>query len=208
MPSAEITRRRALIALGTVGVGSAAAGAGTYSAFSDSGTDSGSFSAGTLNLGVGDTQSLSFTTSDIKPGDSGSGYVDLVPSGSIDGNLTIEVMNISVSVGNTDGMNLDEHLDLEIWLDEGSSDDGSFDSTSDIGLQQGGTIGSGTSSNPIKDYNATTWTEAIAPMTNTWTFHVSWSFADDSSNINDAQGDSVTIDFEFRLEQAGGGTQY
>ena len=202
MSSVEITRRRALVALATVGVGSAAAGAGTYSAFSDSGTDSGSFTAGTLNLTVGGSQTLSFSAGNIKPGDSGSSFVDLSPSGTLTGDLDVEVTGVTLTNdGGETSDNLDQHLDLQIWLDQGGTDDGTIDS-GDIGLLSDGTTGSGSASfAKVANYDATSWTDAITGMSNDWTFHVDWQFPDDGTNINNAQGDSVTVDFKFTLNQ-------
>jgi len=202
MSSVELTRRRTLVALATVGVGSAAAGAGTYSAFSDSGTDSGSFTAGTLNLSVGSSQTLSFSAGNIKPGDSGSSFVDLSTSGTLTGDLTVEVTGVTLTndAGETSD-NLDQHLDLQVWLDQGGTDDGTVDS-GDIGLLSDGTTGSGSASfSKVANYDATSWTDAITGMSNDWTFHVDWQFPDDGTNINNAQGDSVTVDFKFTLNQ-------
>lgn len=198
-----LTRRRVLTALGTIGAGGAAAGAGTFAAFSDSATTSGSFSAGTLNLTVGDSQSLSFSASNIKPGDTGGTFVDIVPGGTLTGDLTVEVTSVSLDTNNgSEGSdNLDEHLDLKIWLDQGSTDDGTVD-TGDIGLLSDGTTGSGSASfSKVSSYGSTSWSNAITGMSSEWTMHVDWQFLDDGSNINNAQGDSVSVDFKITLNQ-------
>jgi predicted ribosomally synthesized peptide with SipW-like signal peptide len=92
----ELTRRRVLGALGTIGVTSAVAGAGTMAAFSDEeqSTDN-SIGAGTLNLTTGsssDGSSFNISVSNLAPGQEAEvGYLDLKNSGSIDGYLDYEI---------------------------------------------------------------------------------------------------------------------
>ncbi|MEF8801098.1 MAG: TasA family protein [Halolamina sp.] len=92
----ELNRRRVLAGLGTIGVASAGAGAGTMALFSDSeqSTDN-SISAGTLDLTTkasSDGGSFDISVSGLAPGESQEvGYLDLKNSGSIDGFLDYEI---------------------------------------------------------------------------------------------------------------------
>jgi len=90
----ELTRRRALGALLTIGAGSAAAGAGTFALFSDTEESSNNtIQAGTLDLTTGESSSLSFDMTNLAPGTSvvSSESVTLVSDGSLDGSLDIDV---------------------------------------------------------------------------------------------------------------------
>ena len=201
-PTIELTRRRALAGLATIGVGSAAAGAGTFAAFSDSeSTGKDSFSAGTLDLTVGDSNSLTFSASDITPTASGGSFASLSISGTVtEGSLTPEVKSVtSTGTGDDSEANLRHHLEFEIWLDEGGSDDGTYDDA-DIALPANSAAGSG--KNPayatVNEYKDTTWENAIESMSSDWTFRVNWKLPD-NENINDVQGDSLEVEFGFTL---------
>ena len=186
-------------ALLAIAVASAALGAGTFALFSDTETESGDLDAGTLQLDAGHAQNLSFTATDIKPTDSDSSYTDLSPSGSVTGDLNVSVQSLSTVAGEDDTADLQNHLEFKIWLDENATDDGSYDSTQDIGLQSGGSTGS-PSFATVSSYEGNKWTDVITGMNNDWSLHVEWQFPS-SSTDNEAQGDEVTTTFEFVLEQ-------
>jgi predicted ribosomally synthesized peptide with SipW-like signal peptide len=99
--SVELTRRRALAGLATIGAASATAGAGTMALFSDSETSSGNtVQAGTLDLTGGiASQSFSIGSSGtgVKPGDQGTVRFGLENSGSINGSLDVGIRNVSVT---------------------------------------------------------------------------------------------------------------
>ena len=198
----RITRRRGLAALATIGLGGAAAGAGTYAAFFDEENETGSKQAGTLVLDTGTSQSLTFTTSDIKPTDTGTAYADLAPSGSLTGDLTVD-FGYTLMIGRADNgtTNLDGQLEYKLWLHDGSTDDRSYDGA-DIALLSDGTADSNSTPafDTVSNYSGTTWTDAITGMSGDWTLHVEWRFPDASSN-NDAQGDQVDSTFTFTLNQ-------
>jgi predicted ribosomally synthesized peptide with SipW-like signal peptide len=199
MSDSERNRTLPIVAaLLAIAVASAALGAGTFALFSDTETESGTLDAGTLQLDVGEAQNLNFTATDIKPTDSNSNHTDLSPSGSVTGNLTVSVQSLNTVAGEDGDADLQDHLEFRIWLDEGASDDGSYDNE-DIGLQSDGTTGS-PSFATVSSYESTEWTDAITGMDNDWSLHVEWEFPS-SSNDNDAQGDEVTTTFEFVLEQ-------
>jgi predicted ribosomally synthesized peptide with SipW-like signal peptide len=212
MSKIQLTRRRALGALATIGAGSAAAGAGTFALFSDEETSNGNtLSAGTLDLQTGDSQSISFTGSDIAPGDTGTTAVDLEKSGAVAADLDVEVTSVSSSEGDTpesetntdtaDGGELDDQLNLKLWIGTGGSSDSSFDSSTDITLNSdGSTETSAPDYETASGYDSTSWTDVITDFSGPVTFNVEWEFPDDSSN-NAAQGDDVTVDFTFTLTQ-------
>ncbi|AKU09466.1 TasA family protein [Haloferax gibbonsii] len=96
-PTLTLTRRRFLGGLFTISAGSAAAGVGTYSAFSDSERADASFGVGTLDLTVdGDDERLTFLEeSGLAPGDSGTASVTLRNRGSLAGFLDIDVLGVT-----------------------------------------------------------------------------------------------------------------
>ncbi|WP_277555482.1 TasA family protein [Halobaculum limi] len=92
----ELNRRRVLGALGTVGVASAGAGAGTFALFSDTETSSGnSVQAGTLDLTLGNGGSATLTASEVAPGDSGVSALQVNNDGNLDGSLDVNVSNVT-----------------------------------------------------------------------------------------------------------------
>ncbi|GGC63510.1 TasA family protein [Haloferax sulfurifontis] len=96
-PTLTLTRRRFLGGLFTISAGSAAAGVGTYSAFSDTERADASFGVGTLDLTVdGDDERLTFLEeSGLAPGDSGTASVTLRNRGSLAGFLDIDVLGVT-----------------------------------------------------------------------------------------------------------------
>ena len=94
--SIELNRRRVLGALGTVGVASAGAGAGTFALFSDTESSTGnSVQAGTLDLTLSNGGSATLTASDVAPGDSGTSVLQLNNDGNLDGSLDVNVSNVT-----------------------------------------------------------------------------------------------------------------
>jgi len=96
-PTLTLTRRRLLGGIFTISAGSAAAGVGTYSAFSDTERADASFGVGTLDLTVdGDDERLTFLEeSGLAPGDSGTASVTLRNRGSLAGFLDIDVLGVT-----------------------------------------------------------------------------------------------------------------
>ncbi|UIO99192.1 CalY family protein [Halobaculum sp. CBA1158] len=97
----ELNRRRVLGALGTVGVASAGAGAGTFALFSDTETSGGnSVQAGTLNLTTTSTQSFNASATDLAPGGSTNPIqIDLSNAGTVSG----DHVEVSVDYSQNDG---------------------------------------------------------------------------------------------------------
>jgi len=194
--ASSLTRRQALTGIAAIGAGGTAAGAGTYAAFSDTATESDGLDAGTLNLTTGATSSLSFTTNDIKPGDTGGDSADISPGGSLTGDLTVSGA-LTGAAGKDGVADLGKYLEFEMWLDAPSTADGSYES-GDIGLLSDGTTGSPAYAT-VASYDGTTWTDVITGMSSDWEFYVDWQLP--SGTPNEAQGDGVTVDFDFTLNQ-------
>lgn len=112
----DLTRRRMIGALAVVGAGGAAAGAGTYAAFSDQETSSGnSVSATTLDLEVdpdGSAASTSISQTGVEPGNSNFLVLELKNIGSSSGTLN-QVELVKVGSNETGGDGTDDGADSE-----------------------------------------------------------------------------------------------
>jgi len=194
----KLTRRRLLGGLTTVAGASAAAGAGTMAAFSDSETSTGSVQAGTLDLttdsdGAGTTF---LDVSGIAPGDRGAQGLTLENGGSIEGELEIDLEEWRSYESGDDspgGGSLQNYLRIQLLVD---GDEVSVDGAGPAGwchvrdLPENETLSPGTA----------------IPPDGSCDFAVKWYFEPPSTgNAKDAAGDSVEIDVTFRLVQSGGG---
>ena len=216
MAKIELTRRRILGGLVTIGAGSAAAGAGTFALFSDTEDDTGNnLSAGTVDLELEDSSGVSFKSDDIMPTQTGGDSVELsrFDNGSVPADLTIKVTSVSSSEGDTPTAEtetnspgeLDDQLQLQVWIDRDGDD--SFDNN-DIQLSapdsstrnqltgDGNSLTYQTASN----FNDAEFSDVITGFSSAVTFRVDWKFPKGNDN-NEAQGDTLTVDFEFVLEQ-------
>jgi len=224
MTKIELTRRRILGGLVTIGAGSAAAGAGTFALFSDTETSNGNeLSAGTLNLQAGSSNTLSFSGSNIAPTDTDTTYTDLQKSGTVTADLAITVTSVSSTEGATPesegdtstGGELADQLELDIWIGTGGSNDDTLGS-GDIVLNSDGSTGSSSNYQTAASYSGTTWSNTtvtdgstadnlLTDFSGPVTFNVDWQFPNDDNrsgmNNNDAQGDDITVGFEFELVQ-------
>ena len=150
-----LINKKLIISLSVIGAVAAIA-IGTVALFNDTETSSGNiFTAGTLNLKVGDNDPAgwNFQISDIKPGDSGSQEVILQNTGSLDGYLHITFANLindemgcpepeQNEGGDTTCENpgpnegeLAQNLDILIYLDENGNTN--FDLGTDNLIYQG-----------------------------------------------------------------------
>jgi len=96
--SIEMTRRRLLGGILTIGGASAATGAGTMSYFSDTEPSTGnSISAGTLDLTLdgGQTTVQFLSETSIAPGDSGRATIAIANAGSLPGYIDVEVASLT-----------------------------------------------------------------------------------------------------------------
>jgi predicted ribosomally synthesized peptide with SipW-like signal peptide len=195
----ELNRRRVLGGMATLGVAAAAAGAGTYAAFSDTEqSNDNQVSAGTLDLTFGgsDGPVEAVSISNAVPGDSNTGTLTLTNDGSVDGTLDISVADVSSSGGDNPeaegqtssedtGAELEEAVDLTLTLETGSGSTSVYDDTvanlSTASLQSGISLNSGNSKDLEIRYE-------VNPK--------------NGQNDNHLQGDTLSVDFDFTLTQA------
>jgi len=185
---------------------------GTWAYFSDteSSTDN-SLTAGTLDLNIdgGNIAVTTFSETDVAPGDSGSGSSTLANVGSMDGELDIAFSAITNTPGAGGGEyeggsgELGGVAEIAVYLDIDQSGDWS---SGDIGLKSDNS----TYTHPtaldyatIDSYGSANWDAVIAAMTASAAddFVVEWRVP--TSADNSIQGDSVSFDVTFTLEQAG-----
>lgn len=184
-------------------------GAGTWAYFSDTeGSTNNSLTAGTLDLTAdgGDTPVTTFSVTGKAPGDSGSGSTTLANAGNLNGELDIAFSTIT-NTGGTSGEfgdsngNLGAVAEIAVYVDVDSS--GTWTS-GDIGLKSDGT----TYNNPtaldyaaIDNYGSDTF-DAVETMATSASddFIILWRIP--TSAGNNIQGDSVSFDVTFTLEQA------
>ena len=194
----------ALLVIGLVGIG-------TWAYFSDTeqSTDN-SLTAGTLDLNIdgGDTAVTMFSVSDVAPGDSGSGNCTLTNAGSLAGELDIAFSAITNTPGAGGGEyeggsgELGANAEIAVYLDV---DQSGTVTAGDIGLKSDGTTYDPTVAldyATIDSYGSDSWNEVVAAMAASAAddFIVLWRVP--TGAVNDIQGDSVSFDVTFTLEQA------
>lgn len=215
----ELTRRKLLGSLAAIGVGGAAVGAGTYAAFSDSVSTTDGLTTDSIVLQKG-TQTLSFQSANVEPGDSGSSSIVLQSTGTAGGRLDAAISAVNdTDVESTgpeedaeDGTNvpLSEQLEVKMWVEEATPSNGSegvFDPQYDYGLKSDGTVAHGSGATlsfadvatyPVgTDYQTATFVDS-SPTDKE--FYVEWRLP--SSATNAVQRDETTIDFSLTLTQA------
>ncbi|MCK4369036.1 MAG: SipW-dependent-type signal peptide-containing protein [Dehalococcoidales bacterium] len=199
--------KRILMSLMTVALVSALIGGGVFAYFSDVETSTGNtFTAGTLDLNLdgGNTNVVKFTVSDVKPGDSGGGSWTVANVGSIAGYLDLESISVSEAIGTTtdpeeadeptgvDTIQLGTYLMVHLFVD--TNNNGSWDAgEADIF----GTDAAPAAINTIAASYALDLSLAATGGTNYIT--LVWSVG--TGTDNRIQGDSVTLDITFELQQ-------
>jgi len=167
-------------------------GAGTYAYFSDteSSVDN-TLTAGTLDLNIegGDVAITTFDVSNVAPGDNGTASSTLLNSGSLAGELDIATSGIDnvPGVGGEYGGGSGElgaNAEIAIYLD---IDQTGTRTAGDVGLQS-----NGTTYDPMVAAMAASAQDDIIVL---------WDVPTDTGN--DVQGDSVSFNITFTLEQAG-----
>jgi len=205
----ELTRRRILGGMATIGAASAVAGAGTMAAFSDTEESNNNLvSAGTLDLepaGSSDGGAFNMSVSGLAPDDNGQevGYLNLENAGSIDGTLDYEItdwtdnenglLDPEQDAGDTTGGNpgagngeLSNALEFQAFLDRtpGNGRDEDVALTSDWVPLTSGRVETDV---PVSaGETVRIWVDARIP----------------SGTGNAVQSDSVEIDAAFYLDQA------
>jgi len=201
----DLSRRKVLGGVLTVGAASAATGAGTMAYFSDTEeSNDNTVSAGTLDLAAGDGSRGPYTIVNVPnaaPGYSDTKTQTLENGGTIDGTLSIRVDQVTESGGDNpepeqdaegDGNN---DADLADFLDVAIAFDGTQKWSGKASqLSSGQSIGLGSlpgdEGNTQKDVDITVSIPNNADNVSGY------------SDINVIQGDSVTVDATFTLEQS------
>jgi predicted ribosomally synthesized peptide with SipW-like signal peptide len=222
-------QRKILFSIMTIALVGALIGGGIYAYFSDVETSTGNtFTAGTLNLKVGDDDptTVSINITDVKPTDTGTAATWLTKNiGSISGTLDVSIGSIvnnentltepeiaagDATGGATEG-ELGSLLKVAIWLDV---DESSTWNSGDIALQSDGTTltSTGVESLPydyLDNYGGDSHTslitmtadDSLAGGTDEFQFMVDYDFPNDA-NDDRAQSDSAVFDVTFTLNQA------
>ncbi len=193
----------ALLVMGMVG-------ASSWAYFSDTESSTGnSLTAGTLDLNVdgGDSAVTTFSASAVAPGDSGSGSTTLANAGTMSGELDVAFSAITNTGGNSgefgDGSgDLGDVAEIAAFLDIDQSGDWS---SGDIGLKSDGTTYAHPTAleySDIDSYGSVSFDAVVASMAASAAddFVVLWRVP--TSAGNNIQGDSVSFDVTFTLEQA------
>lgn len=212
------SRRKMLVAVVAIGIGSAAVGAGAFAAFSDTEPSSDSLSTESLTLDKG-TQTLSFTSNNIEPGDSGSSSVVLNSTGTMGGRLDVnltDVINTDVESTTPEedaegGTNvpLADELEVKIFVEEadgGSGTEGQFDETYDYGLRANGTVAHG-SGETLSYANVSQFTVGTVYQTMSFAdsgstnkeLYIKWQLPSSASNA--VQRDKTELNFDLTLTQ-------
>lgn len=199
----ELTRRRVLGGVATIGAASAAAGAGTMAYFSDTESSTGNtVSAGTLDLtSGGDNGPYGIIDVDNKaPGWSTTTTLSLQNDGTIDGDLSIEVDSIQESGG--------ENPEPEQTAEGDSNNDADLAEFLDVEISFGGTQKwSGKAADLSSGQTLSLGTLPGDEGSTTKDFEVDLSIPTDASgvdgydDVNAIQGDSVTVNATFHLDQ-------
>jgi len=194
--------KKILVSMILVGLVAALAGAGLYAYFSDTEKSTGNtFTAGTLNLKVGDQDPTTWkiTVSNMYPGQTGSTSVVVANTGSLNGKLSISFSSLvddengitepesELSDDETSG-ELAENLKLEIFIDENGN--GMYDSGTDV-LIYSGTC-DGITSGGLTGYSLDAGVSKTMVV----------KYAIDSSVGNIIQSDKAGFDITFSLVQA------
>ena len=184
-------------------------GAGTWAYFSDTeNSANNSLTAGTLDLNVdgGDAAVTTFSVTGKAPGDSGNGSTTLASAGNLSGELDVAFSAIT-NTGGTSGEfgdstgNLGAVAQIAVYIDVDSS--GTW-TRGDIGLKSDGT----TYDHPtaldyavIDNYGSDSF-DAVETMATSASddFIILWQIP--TSAGNNIQGDSISFDVTFTLEQA------
>ena len=185
-------------------------GGGTWAYFSDTeSSTNNSLTAGTLDLNIdGDNIAVTtFSESAVAPGDIGNGISTLANVGSMDGELDIQFSAINNTPGAGGGEyeggsgELGANAEIAVLVDVDQSTQWS---SGDIGLKADGTTYSFPTAldyATIDSYGSVSW-DAVETMATSAAdgFKIEWRVP--TSAGNDIQGDSVSFDVTFTLEQA------
>jgi len=205
----ELTRRRALGGLATIGAASALAGAGTMAWFSDTEESANnSVTAGTLNLepaGSSEGGSFNISANGLAPGEEMRvGFLDLKNVGNVGGTLSYDITDIT---NNENGRN-----DAEMEAGDGSANTGELGQFLRIRAFVDRTPGNNTINahdNLTSDAASGTYVDLSQGAVDTdvsvdpneevriWVY----VYFDPGTNDNRAQSDEALVDVDFTLKQ-------
>jgi spore coat-associated protein N len=182
-------------------------GGGTWAYFNDTETSAGNtLSAGTLDLIIDEEGSELFSVSNVAPGDNGTGQITLANIGSLAGELDVSISTVTNTpgAGGTEyeggSGELGANAQLALYIDL----TGNGITADDIGLASNGTTydPSGTLNyDAIDNYALASWDAATSIAAGADVEFVAlWDIP--TSAGNDIQGDSVSFDVIFLLEQS------
>jgi len=227
----SMSRRGALAALASIGVGSAAIGAGTFAAFSDTeDANTNNWTAQSMDLTAGgDSQTTSITINggnDIKPGDSGTtSAVTLSNTGGVSGELAVTLDSITTSENDSTDepepeaeyedangeTTLADELDVLMWVENPNktSTSGSFNEGSyDYAFESGGTVvtgGTSYSKELLGNFSGgTTWgsTDGTDSFVSIGNDYEFYiTWSLPSDASNGVMTDSASLDFTFEIHQ-------
>lgn len=185
----DLSRRQALLGLGTIGVASAGAGAGTFAYFSDTESSTGNqIQAGTLDLEVGNNDSLSLTVSDKAPGWTGSDSASINNVGSVEGGLRLEVNVTSTGEGETPesetSYSQSNGMKDEVWVKAGFGGYNVIDTKTSLGTAE--MLGEIDALKRLSGSDSTTLDVEVGI---------------DADATNEIQGDSITFEVVVSLLQ-------
>jgi spore coat-associated protein N len=187
-------------------------GGATFAYFSDTESSTGNtLTAGTLDLKIdgGDIAVTTFNVSGVAPGDSGSGNSILTNAGNMAGELDITtsaITNTGAASGSTeygdDSGDLGASAEIAMYLDIDQS--GTWN-TGDIGLMSDGTtyaFPTALDYDIINNYGSETWNEVVTTMAASASDNIVVNWQVPTGAGNSIQGDSVSFDITFILEQS------
>jgi len=200
-------QKRILFSIMTIALVGTLIGGGIYAYFSDVETSTGNtFTAGTLDLNLddGNTNVVKFTLDNVKPGDTGGGTWKTSNVGTIPGYLDLESISVSEAIGTTtdpeeadepshaDTAQLGNYLMVHLFVDDDHS--GSWDSgEADI-------FGTNVSPAAINTID-TNYDLSLSMAASAGIEYVTLVWSVPTSTDNRIQGDSVTLDITFELQQ-------
>lgn len=200
-----------ILSVATIGVVAAIAiGATTayFSATTTTGTNT--FTAGTLDLtSANPGTTLPITVTNVKPGDSGTGTVELKNTGSVDGNLISALFAKTADTDN--GCNTPETSAPDATCGTPGEGEGELDSNLEISLwddaNDNGVVDGGENVYGTAGAKLDTLTSAVTPASTialdsgaTKTLKLKWNVPTAVGNIIQSDGTAFTI--TFNLEQA------
>lgn len=200
---ASYSRRSIIGGLVAIGGASAAAGAGTMAAFSDTESSSGNtVSAGTLDLNIdGGNSTVQFLSeTNVAPGDSGQSTLDIKNTGTVTGYVDIEVASLT---NYENGLVGNEKSEDSTGGDPGKGN-GELQNLVEVAarFQNGPELWSGYQplSNALNEGAVYDLDYELSSNTSD-TFVLDWQFPDSGKQDREAQSDSVEFSLTFSLEQ-------